>query len=385
MLKDVICLITALFGFITVFLIGTRYKYNRHTNIYLITIFLLCSFRFLFISLENLALFKLFFLRELELLIFVSISPLTYLYFDNLIHGDNTSKKKEIVHFIVPLALFLIINKSVTDFPNIIVLKIRFLILIAFNLFYIIAVFIRIKGSVWKRNSDIFVISKQNHIIKKWTIIMFSFFVLFFVRFFINLILNKNDFWYQRDNQFLWIIALMWLILYIVILYSPEFLYGYDLFRNKVKEYDKQKIAFDNIWTTESSNSILNVQDELLNKKIVPNIENYILQIEQLAIQSNLFFKLEFKIQDLANKLNLPKSHVIHVFKYHSKISFNDFKKIIRIQRVITLIDEGFLNSNTFDSLALEAGFSSYSSFFKSFKSVTGKSPQDYVIKKRNR
>ena len=102
------------------------------------------------------------------------------------------------------------------------------------------------------------------------------------------------------------------------------------------------------------------------------------MQIEHLALNTPLYFTESFKIQDLSNKLNIPKSHVSFVFKYHAKISFNDFKKIIRVQKGIVLIENGFLKNNTIESLAEETGFSSYSAFFKSFKSIIGVSPKEY-------
>ena len=57
-----------------------------------------------------------------------------------------------------------------------------------------------------------------------------------------------------------------------------------------------------------------------------------------------------------------------------------DFKKIIRIQKSIELLNNGYLKNSTFDSLANETGFSSYSSFYKSFKNNIGKSPQEYFL-----
>jgi AraC-like DNA-binding protein len=75
----------------------------------------------------------------------------------------------------------------------------------------------------------------------------------------------------------------------------------------------------------------------------------------------------------------VPKSHVVFLFKYHCTISFVDFKKIIRVQKAVLLIEEGFLKSNTLEALAVRTGFSSYSPFFKSFKSITGMSPKDYL------
>jgi transcriptional regulator GlxA family with amidase domain len=126
---------------------------------------------------------------------------------------------------------------------------------------------------------------------------------------------------------------------------------------------------------------IVNVQDAILKEKIQNNIEFYIVEIEHLALRSNLFFKEAFSAEDLANKLSIPKSHLLYVFKYHSNVSFSDFKKIIRIERAITLMEQDYLKSNTMESLAIDVGFSSYSPFFKSFKTITGLSPQEYYNK----
>jgi AraC-like DNA-binding protein len=82
---------------------------------------------------------------------------------------------------------------------------------------------------------------------------------------------------------------------------------------------------------------------------------------------------------DVTHKLNIPKSHLLYIFKYHASISFSDFKKIVRIQKIIVLIDEDFLKTNTMETLATTTGFSSYTTFFTSFKSIIGLSPQEYL------
>ena len=97
-------------------------------------------------------------------------------------------------------------------------------------------------------------------------------------------------------------------------------------------------------------------------------------------IEENKFFRQQgLSINDFAHKLRMPKSHLSFLFKYHSEISFTDFKKYVRIKNAIQLIDNDYLKSNTFDSLAKEVGFTTYNTFFISFKEVTGKAPQNYL------
>ncbi len=379
MLEKIIYLLTALLGFMTLFLIGFRFKTNRHTNLYFTVILFLSSCRFLAHGLiDGIAL--LHYKKQIDGIFFLTIWPLIYLYFKDLINNQTALKRKNLLHFIVPFVIFVLYctEEYITEDAFVIGFKIAFIVVIVLNIVYAIASYKLLKEKVWKRNSDILLINQQNNIIKQWTQLLFSLFTVMLVRFLINLAVNNPDRWYVNQNNFLWVGALIWMSLYVKILYSPEFLYGYDVFQNKIKEYKKHSIIFDNIWIFDTYKEVINIQDKILKDKIDSVIEGYVSDIEHVALKTNCFFDENFKTADLANKLNIPKSHVLYVFKYHAVISFSDFKKIVRIQKTILLIEQGYLKSNTLESLASKTGFSSYSAFFKSFKSITGMSPQEY-------
>lgn len=380
MIEKNLYLLTALLGFVTIVLIGFRYKTNRHINLYLIVFLFLSSVRFLVHGLIDIEVF-LQYQKQIDLLFFMSAWALLYLYFNAIVYNQSILYKKELVHFIVPSIIFILycFRPLFTDDVYTRGGKIVFIIAIVLNIVYTIASFKLLLDNVWKRNSDILVINQQNKIIKQWTQLFFSLFTLMLIRFFINLAVNNGNYWYENKNNFLCVGALIWVAMYIKILYSPEFLYGYDVFQNKIKEYKKHNIIFDNVWTKATDIQVVNIQDTILKEKIATHIENYIVAIEYLALNTNLFFVEKFDTTNLAHKLTIPKSHVLYVFKYHAAISFSDFKKIIRIHKTVLLIDEGYLKTNTMESLATATGFSSYSSFFKSFKSITGVSPQEYI------
>ena len=378
MLENLTYITSALLGFVTIFLVGNRYKSNRYTNLYLLSIFFISSTRFLSYSLP----FNLVFINDqkpIDLLIIVCLAPLSYLYFKNLIGNTKIIKRDDLVHLIIPIIYFGI-NIYIKYFDIVIARKIGFVFLVLFNSFYAVACYLILKKNIWKPNKEILLINQQNKIIKKWTKILFAMFLLILVRFVVNLFLNNPLYWYINKNNFSWLGALMWIIMYLKILSSPEFLYGNEVFESKIKEFKKHNIIFDNIWIHDASIQVINIQDSILKNKMATNIENYIIEIEHLSLNSSLFFSDTFSVVELSNKLNIPKSHVYYLFKYHSKISFSDFKKIIRIQRSILLIDGGYLKTSTFDSLASETGFSSYSSFFKSFKNIIGVAPQEYYL-----
>ena len=82
---------------------------------------------------------------------------------------------------------------------------------------------------------------------------------------------------------------------------------------------------------------------------------------------------------ELALKTKIPISHLSFIFKYHSDISFSNYRKMSRILDAVTLIEEGFLKTNTLDALSEKVGFNTYNSFYIGFKEITSKTPQNYV------
>jgi AraC-like DNA-binding protein len=178
------------------------------------------------------------------------------------------------------------------------------------------------------------------------------------------------------DNYFLWINALAWFVVFMMIITSPSILNGYV-----------NQLTFEGVATTKPSShwrikpvsQITNAQDLQLSQKINVKLEDYFLQIDQFVEEEHFFRQSGLSVNDLALKLKMPKSHLSFIFKYHSEISFSDFKKVVRIKDSLALIEEGYLKTNTFESLSKNVGFSTYNTFFIAFKEVTSKAPQEFV------
>jgi len=379
MYTEIIYLVSALLGFILIFLISNQYKTNRYTNIYLITIFLVSSIRNLFNGFFKISI-NVSFLSELDVFFYVLVLTLFYLYFTNLIRNRNTIIKKDLNRFLFSFILFVLTVIFGNYYQNRLLLEIVLLLVVFTNLYYVIRLFLILNKFIWNRNSDIELIVKQQGKIKQWSLLFFSFLIFIFIKFIIlfNDILIFDLDILKINDEYLWIDALIWIFFYFKILLKPELLYGYEVLYNKVDEYENKQIIFDNVWKMNVLEPITNVQDSVLKEKILQNLHTYMVEIENIATNSSDFFTQGFNLATLAHRMNIPKSHLVYIFKYHSNISFIDFKKIIRIQKSKDLIHDGYLKLNTFESLATEVGFSTYSAFFKSFKSIEGVSPQEY-------
>jgi AraC-like DNA-binding protein len=234
---------------------------------------------------------------------------------------------------------------------------------------------------VWNRQGEIGVVIKQNQLLKSWTIYLFSVIVIVGLRLIIILFWEINNHSFNFGVSYLWVSAIFWLVLYFKIIVSPEILYGYSILKTTINQNKKAERPALSFWSIKTTCTITNIQDNHLNAKIEKYVSDYMARIDQFAFNSQHFRKIGFSLPDLSIKLNIPKSHVTFIFKYHSKISFTDYKKIVRIHDSLGLIKEGYLVTNTFDSLAKEVGFKSYNTFFVSFKDYTGTTPQEYIVK----
>lgn len=371
MFEKLFCSSQAIFGLIIIIIHINNYKSNRFVNVYLIVLLFLNTLRCVFISFPEIT-----FLSQYQIYVNLFIVNygvcLFYMYLKKIIYNRKNHTIKEKLHLIAPLIILVICiinnqNKSLFTFHS----KFNIFIIIALNAGYLIAIVILIVKNVFRRNSNFIVINPQNQEIKKWILLLFSLYLLLFLKGIYVAVFNHNQY---NFNSFT---PLIWTIFYVTILCTPEFLYGYKIYSTKNKEIKKNEIVFDNIWIFDNTNQI-NKEDVLLKEKIKENIEEYILNIENSALNTEFFLEENIKIREFANKLNIPKSHLKYIFKYHSTISFIDFKVLVRIQKGIQLIKQGYLKNNKLESLATKVGFSSYSTFFKHFKSITGMSPNEF-------
>lgn len=232
--------------------------------------------------------------------------------------------------------------------------------------------------NIWHRKTGLFNINQQNNLLVQWTSFLFLFICLLSVRLLTSLILGmiKNNYTYGQDYQ--WISGILLNLIYVKVLYNPKILYGYNALYKKIKKHRNSNLILHDLWIINPKEPMTNSQDIILKEKISGYITTYLQNIESLVLQYEFLRNPLVNQTDISNKLEIPKSHITFTFKYHSKVSFTEFKKIIRIYDAIHLIEKDYLKSNTLESLATKVGFSSYNPFFITFKDVTGNTPQLY-------
>ena len=377
MFLSIVFFITGLLGFLTFTVIVAQYRSNKKVNFYLLVLFFFASSRFFFNGVHVLIPFS---FDENIGIVFRSfgcvIFPCVYLYFKSLVAGNKNVIKEDLHHFVLPV-LFGLANLLIREYVAFLHFYFYFLFS-GIALFYLFLSYLELKNKLWFRKNKISVVDKQKVLIRNWSLFFFIICTLSIVRLIVTLFLDIYVAGYSEGTGYLWVGAILSCILFFKVLLTPEVLYAGATSKNEVSTKDNFELVFHDFWILSNDVLIDNTQDLRLKERFGINLVTYIHEVERMALEHFCFRNPSVSMRDFAIKLGIPKSHLLYFFKYHSNVSFIEFKKTVRIYDAISLIEEGFLKSNTLMCLSKKTGFSTYDSFLTSFKEIAGVVPQEY-------
>lgn len=378
----VLYLTTSIAGFICLLNIfaNANLKQSKAINKFLIIIFTFESFRFLAYGvtpfIENYSKYRIkAFLDFLN----AFIIPCFYLYFEDLIDTKKI-RINRLFHLLwVPLSLILIfvvlkftnILKNPADLP-----KVLFSVALIFYAVYALVGYKLLNSHVWKRNSELKTVDRQNKIIRNWTIFIYSSFIALLLKGLLAFSMNHFAYNGESESMLLWLGALIWMSLFVRLMITPEVLYGFNIFDKMNENSDIKNVSLSGIWSAEKPiTPIENERDKKLQEKIAPQLNNYLQRIENKLLFSDALNDPEFGYEELAAETGIPSSHLNFIFRYHSRESFNDCKKLLRIKEAVRMLEDQNLQHLTFEAIAQKVGFTSYTTFFNSFKTIMGITP----------
>lgn len=108
-------------------------------------------------------------------------------------------------------------------------------------------------------------------------------------------------------------------------------------------------------------------ESELIKSRIILKFND-----EQLFTENGM------KLNDFAQRINIPPRVISSVIKNEFDKNFNEFLNQHRIAFAVTKIEEGYLDDYTLEALGKMSGFNSRTTFFNAFKKELGCSPSEY-------
>lgn len=122
----------------------------------------------------------------------------------------------------------------------------------------------------------------------------------------------------------------------------------------------------------------------LWQKKISPlkctEIDEEIIFKLENAIREKVYRNTQLTIKDLADYINVPSNELSRVINSRFGKNFNEFINIHRIEHSKSILSKIDNKIYTIESLAMDSGFSSISTFNYWFKKVTRKTPRSFRV-----
>ena len=386
MLINLLYLLTGLLGFTILVIIRLQFINNRLVNKYLQLVIAISTIKFMVNGLSPfIEAFPSKTFNFYSDMAFSLVIPSFYLYFKDLA-VEQQWKKSHLIHlsFSICLLVLFIWGENADANYDYIIKKTTSVFAFAFSLIYGYAGFSMLRKNVWSKKSDLITVETQNKIIHHWTYIVYGCFLIIIFRLSLNMFSSGFVYKQSNFNQNIWISSLIWLVIFFKLLITPQILYGFDFLGKQLEDFKSKKNKLTDIWSIKPIHPVNVEKDLKLTEQIADNLSLYIHKIENISFNEIYFRKPDSTLEDLAREINIPTSHINYLFKFHCKETFADYKKIFRVQDAIQLIDSGYLDNNTIESIAPKVGFASYSPFFTSFKSITGLSPNEYFKKAKS-
>ena len=263
--------LVGLLGLITTTIVFIQHKSNRAINLYLILLFCLISIRFL---LETIFYFYKNLIPNFSYFpFFIIIIPLFHLYIKNIIANTKQYRLKELWHFVFPLVLSFgnLLNNYYYFLGkySVVILNIIFVV---YAIIYLAIDFLLLKKNVWNRNSKIQIIDVQNNLLRKWTLFLFVIYIAISIRLIMTLFFDLLNSSFSAGKNQLWISGILWIIIFVKILITPEILFGYNALYKKINEQKKLDLSLNEIWILIEKTDFKNHQDEILKVKIYDDL-----------------------------------------------------------------------------------------------------------------
>jgi AraC-like DNA-binding protein len=362
------------FCFVTSFVMSIWFKTNRILNICLIITFSSSSLYLILHGMYHMN----FFLRVNydQYHAILVVMPTFFLYFNKLILNNKFFEKQDYLYYIGPILLYIFFGDYIFS-VNIKHRIILFVFMFLYTVYFIFKSYMLLRINIWSRDK------KQNYnydfkIINDWTIFLFIVVIVNLLIVFASKLINLLNENFDCNPILETLLLLLYSVVYFKIVFTPILLYGSPCLLKRLKSEAISKVHINKVWKLEINKEGFSAKDTFVSEKIQDEILTHIKQIEKIAFRDNSFREPGYSLSDLSIGLGLPKYYIEFIFKYHCKVSFNDYRNLVRIYDAIKLINEGYLKSNKLDTLARYIGFASYNPFLVNFKGIVGVSPFDF-------
>lgn len=103
--------------------------------------------------------------------------------------------------------------------------------------------------------------------------------------------------------------------------------------------------------------------------------KNYLLAFQYLLVDQKRFLDSELTLESIATELNVSTGHLSRIINTSLEMGFNDYVNTLRVREAKTYLMTTEMFEESVVNIAMKSGFNSKSTFYASFKKLTGMTP----------
>lgn len=314
------------------------------------------------------------------------VGPLFYLYIRNILEGSSKLKKIDFLHFLPAILHFLelipfyllpleekrlVVEMIAKDFNDlffkgsgIIPIQFHYTLRNIQSLIYIFLIGFLLKDVILKKRK-----------VNSWVKVVALAYVLIVILFVGLYVIGVARF----DPNLKQLGILLVVNIYGLIVIS---VFGFQIItRPNAFKQQKYKISRDEKSYLLDSSDGSDYYQILVEKYTEARLEEITSELIKIVSNPIFFTNPAIKIVDIANDLGYPSRAINTLLLNRIGMRFQDLLNKYRVDYVKQLIQEGRHETHTIESLGMESGFSSRSSFFRIFKDLEGLTPSDFAEK----
>ncbi|AWI26763.1 helix-turn-helix domain-containing protein [Flavobacterium pallidum] len=147
----------------------------------------------------------------------------------------------------------------------------------------------------------------------------------------------------------------------------------------RLSPFDSGPVVLLSESNVRESENIIEIEADIIKKEITPDLKEWILKMEFLLKEEELYKNPELTLSDVAKRLSINISITSKVVNQGFGLNFNDLINQYRTEAVVKCLEQGLHKNTTLLGIAFDCGFNSKATFNRAFKKHTGKSPKDYI------
>ena len=242
-------------------------------------------------------------------------------------------------------------------------------------------------GLLFRYRANLFYNSKKSphvRLIKRWIVLLCLMFSLLMairaVQGYYMLTIKNKDQFFQVSSDLILICGVGYVLLNIALLLFPHIFYGLPVLLEGIRLEEGSSSSLHKTGEAEADRS----EAKYNGPYPASTASFYRDKVENaltLWIGTKVYVSKDVSLHELSIAIDIPAHHLSYYFNQVLQQRFTDWKNKLKIEYACARIQEGALQKQTIESLAMECGFNSKPTFNRAFRELTGQTPSAYAEK----